>query len=140
MFKIAKNITASDEYVDVSIVNAEVGNIDYDNHKVLKKKIKELEISISGNVGNDKYCLHFIILKPISEYEHIKKYEKIEVEKDRIVDKYIIVNGVVYLDPIIDMEILRYNDKLVFSLLFRNYDNEFFGTAEFDVDLIKFQV
>lgn len=140
MFKVAKNITTLDECVDVRIVNVEDGNIDYGNHKVVKNKIKELEISISGIIDNDKYCLHFIILKPISEYEYIKKYEKIEVEKDMLIDNYIIINGVAYIDPIIDMEILRYGDKLVFSLLFRDYDNEFFGTAEFSVDLIKLQV
>lgn len=135
MFKIAKNINTFNEQVNARIVNVEVHNIDHQNNRLINQTLQELEINISGTIDDDACSMHFIISKPIKDYYDIKEYQKVEIEIDHIFDSYIMINEVVYADPLIELEILRFNDEFVFSMFFRDYDNEFFGNAEFNIKL-----
>lgn len=135
MFKIAKNKQVDNENIDIEIVDAEVGTFNRETKKSEMLKIQQLSVSISGNINNNSYCLHFIINKPISDYLNIKKYDKIKMDSNKIIDNYMVINGVAYLDIMINIEIIKFNDKLIFELLFQESDREYFGTAEFEMSL-----
>lgn len=44
-------------------------------------------------------------------------------------DNYITFNKIVYLDIILDLEILKFDEKLIFTIGFRKYEDKFFKTA-----------
>lgn len=92
---------------------------------------------MAGKINKDEYCVHFVISKPITDFFEIEKYEKEKIESEKIVDNYIVVNGIAYLDLIMELEILRFNKELIFSLMFRDCNNNFLGNAEFEIDLSK---
>lgn len=83
----------------------------------------------------EKYCLHFIILKPIEYYFHIDQYEKIHLTKQEITDQYITINGKTDVCLTCNVKILRFPKVLIFKLLFQTDDETLFGTAEFEIKL-----
>jgi len=137
MFKIAKSIDTFDEQVEIKTVESSVGHFDVKTKKSIYKKINMLEISLLGKINKDEYCLNFIISKPIEEYFNIKKYETMNIKESEFIDSYFSINDESVLDVEVDIKILRFDKKIIFSLTFRSADDEYFGIAEFETELSK---
>lgn len=137
MFKFAKNIEVINENIEIQTVDIKC----YKNLKGNKKtkNIKALEIFIKGNINSDVYCLHFIINKPISNYYNIKNYEVKNINTNNIIDNYVVINDITYVDTLMFIDVYRLNNKIIFKLQFKDCNDEFFGNAEFEIDLNKME-
>lgn len=137
MFKIARSIPTLQESNNIQVVEASIGQYDSKSNKTIYTKKKELEIDISGRIDNDEYSVHFIITKPFQDYLNIESYDKILIKKENIRDNYITVNGITYLDIILDLAVLKFDKKLIFTMMFRNYKEDIFGTAEVELEMAR---
>lgn len=137
MFKIGRSISTLQESNNIQVVEASIGHYDSKSNKTIYTKKKELDIDISGRIGNDEYSLHFIITTPFEDYLNIEEYDKIFIKKEDIRDNYMTVNGRTYLDIILDIEVLKFSKKLIFTMRFRNYEDDIFGTSEVELTLDK---
>lgn len=137
MFKIAKSIDTADEEIIFKTVSIKVCHFDKEKNQSIETEVDALEINVRGMVKREEYILHFIISKPISDYESMKKYEGLVITENDIKDSYIVVNGITDVDLKMDLKMIRFDTTVLFSLLFRNDNMDIFGTAEMELDLNK---
>lgn len=133
MYRIGKIVDVFDEKEEVQFI--EVEQTSFHNNEKKTTKIKALEISVSGNLNNDYYSLHFIINKPIEEFINLENYDRIRVGNNHIIDSYIKFNDVTYLNLEINVEIMRLATELNIYFVFQEENKDFFGEVEFSIGL-----
>ncbi len=137
MFKIAKSNDVENEKLEYEITKVVISKFDEVKNKRITEKVNELEITLIGEIGGDIFSIHFIVSKPINELLNIEKYTKINMSEKTLCDYYLMVNGIAHMCLKIDLEILRYNNTLVFTLDFCSDDNEYFGYSTFEIEMSK---
>ncbi len=137
MFKIAKSMDATNEKINFQTVSIKVCHFDKEKNQSIDTKVDALEINVSGTANSDEYYLHFIISKPISDYENMRRYEEIVIAENDIKDSYIAVNGIADVDLKMNLKMIRFDTTVLCSLLFRNDNMDIFGRAEIELDLNK---
>ena len=135
MFKIARNVSTTEEHFKFEIGEVVRGHYDTEEKKHIYSKISDLHISVYGKIDEHEYCLHFIPRIPIEQYFDIPKYESLKFTENEMDENYIMIDGIAYLDLKIDLKVLRYNETLIFTLTFRDCDAEFYGDAEIEIEL-----
>ena len=135
MFKVARSIQVSKEKVIVQIVEAKIGHFDTEKKKTIYQKQKELEITITGFINNEKNYIHFILNKPFEELLTIKKFQKIDIKKNEIIDNYLVNDGKMSVVEIENFEILRFSKSLIISFEYKTFENDFFGVVEIEVEI-----
>lgn len=133
MYRIGKIVDVFDEKEEVQFI--EVEQTSFHSNEKKTTKIKALEISVSGNLNNDDYSLHFIINKSIEEFINLENYDRIRVSNNHIIDSYIKFNDVTYLNLEINVEIMRLATELNIYFVFQEENKDFFGEVEFSIDL-----
>ncbi len=129
MFKLAKSKKVSNEKVDIRCIT----------YKETNNKVHEykdyLDVNITGNLGKEKYILHFIITKIIDEYLEMKDYQTLELTNNDVMDSYLVVGEKEDYSLDIDkMMINKFSNSISFNCLYRSSD-KFYGSIEFEVDL-----
>ena len=135
MFKVARSIQVSKEKVIVQIVEAKIGHFDTEKKKTIYKKQKELEITVTGFINNEKNYIHFILNKPFEELLTIKKFQKIDIKKNEIIDNYLVNDGKMSVVEIENFEILRFSKSFIISFDYKTFEQDFFGLAEIEVEI-----
>lgn len=135
MFKVARSIQVSKEKVIVQIVEAKIGHFDTEKKKTIYQKQKELEITITGFINNEKNYIHFILNKPFEELLTIKKFQKIDIKKNEIIDNYLVNDGKMSVVEIENFEILRFSKSFIISFEYKTFENDFFEVVEIEVEI-----
>ena len=134
MIRIGTLKDAINERITVIPKIAEVTNFE-DGKKVSTINQKELEVEIECTLEDKTYFFNFYVIKPFAEYINMKNYEKFQLKKTQIIEDFATINDEYETFPNIDIEIIKLNNKIVFTTNILSSMNEYFITAEFEVSL-----
>lgn len=137
MFQIAKSVKTTNEVINFDIVEVTHGCFDKKLNQSISTKQKELEIYLTGSIDKSEYGLHFIVSKPIEEFFNLEKFEKIKIGEQEMNDCYFEYDGKANLSITLHVEVLRFSSSFVFTLSFQNDDNDYFGNANFEIEVEK---
>lgn len=126
---LAKSVKTNEEYGEVELATYKVSR----NREKLKSE-KYLEVSIFGKIENAEYPLHFIIEKPFEEFLKIEKYKSINIDSEKIIDSYIMIDGLADLNLTIEGKVTRFSESLLFTMFFK-VKEKYYGNVEFEVHI-----
>ena len=113
-----------------------------ENEEITIKKINNdsLNINIKGKLNDENYELNLIIKKYKEKHNQIPLYDKIKIDDTDTTGSELFIksnNNTFICNIIVEGVIMRYKDKYIYDISFRDLDKIYYGNFELEITIDK---
>lgn len=113
-----------------------------ENEKVIIKSLDNdsLNINLKGKLNDENYELNLIIEKDLKKHEQIPLYDKIKIDSADTIGSELFIksnNNTFVCNITVEGVIMRYKDKYIYDISFRDIDKIYYGNFELEITIDK---